>query len=211
MSTRERSEEERVGAMDKYAQLRIFPEEIGERTWRHAVDDWKSRKLTADERRHGPLCNAPDGIYIATLSERTPAERFEMAHLLNLASRGTRSTHANGFVPADHYDSAIAIAKGRVVGGAIADRGRTMRKTLELKSDGGYKSGSAAGVELRPVMWDLWVHPAHRQKGLGRQLLSAMAEHFECSVEQMGFRFPISKKARLLLWSVGLRKVEGRD
>ena len=197
--------------MDKYAQLRIFPEEIGERIRRREVNNWKSRKLTADEHRHGPLCNAPDGIYIVTLSERTPAERFEMAHLLNLASKGTRSTHGNGFVPADLYDSAIAIANGRVVGGAIADRGRTMRKTLELESDGGYKSGSASGVELRPVVWDLWVHPAHRRKGLGRQLLSAMAEHFECSVEQMGFRFPISKEARLLLWSMGLRKVEGRD
>ena len=78
----------------------------------------------------------PDGIYIVTVSEGTPVERFQIAHLLNLESEGACSTHANGFVPSDNYDSAIAVVDGRIVGGVIADRDRAVPLRGELNAKG---------------------------------------------------------------------------
>jgi GNAT superfamily N-acetyltransferase len=195
--------------MDKYASFKIFPEARGNRVWREEVHQWEPRKLTREERQHGPRYNAPDGIYIVTVSEGTPPEGFEMARLLNLASRGSRSTKANGFVPTGHYDSALAVVSGRVVGGVVADRGRAIWFAGELRADGGCRKSRMADDGGGPVIMDLWVHPAHRRRGLGRQLLTAVAAHFGRSVEQIGFRFPIRKNAVRLLWSMGLRKVEG--
>jgi GNAT superfamily N-acetyltransferase len=193
----------------KHPRLEIFPEASGERVWRREVHERQPRKLTRDERQHGPRCNAPDGIYIVTVTEETPPERFEMAHLLNLTSRGARSTKCNGFVPTDNYDSAIAVVSGRVVGGVIADRGRVTHVAKGLGADGRCRKSLPADRRGCPVIMDLWVHPAHRRKGLGQQLLAAIAGHFGRSVEQVGYRFPISRNAVRLLWSMGLRKVEG--
>jgi GNAT superfamily N-acetyltransferase len=195
--------------MDKYPPLEVFPEVRGKRVWRREVHEGQPRKLTRDEREHGPLWNAPDGIYIVTVSQGMPAERFEMAHLLNLASQGARSTIANGFVPTHNYDSAIAVANGRVVGGVVADRERATWFAKELTADGRCRKSAAAESRLCPVIMDLWIHPAHRRRGLGRQLLGTIAGHFSRSVEQLGFWFPIRKNAVLLLWSMGLRRVEG--
>lgn len=99
-------------AMDKYPQLTVFPEAAGRRVWRDEVHTPLGRKLTPDERQHGPRCSLSEGIYIVTVSEGTSADLFTAACLLNLASQGKRSTHANGFVPTDNYDSAIGARGG---------------------------------------------------------------------------------------------------
>lgn len=192
--------------------LKIFPDAKGEKMWRQEVHKWQSRRLSPDERKHGPRCNAPDGIYIVTVSERTPPEHFEMAHLLNIASHGTRSSQANGFVPTDNYDSAIAVVNGRVAGGVIADVERCMPRTKRLIARGA--SSASLPVDhprYGPVVFDLWVHPSHRRRGIGGQLLEAIAAHFGLTVAKVGYRFPIKRNAVRLLRKMGVRTVEGCD
>lgn len=60
-----------------------------------------------------------------------------------------------------------------------------------------------------PVVWNFWVHPVHRRKGLGRQLLEAMAAHFGRQVREMGFWLPISREAVGVLLSMGITEVAG--
>ena len=171
-----------------------------------------ARKLTPDERRHGPRFGLLEGIHVVTVSEGTATDLFTAAKLLNLASRGKRSTHANGFVPTANYDSAIAVVNGRVVGGAIADKGRAVHLRAQLHVNGTHRVVGCRPEDRnqpRPVVYDLWVHPAHRRKGLARQLLEALARHFQCSLKELGFRVPISKAAVRLLRSMGLEEVVG--
>jgi GNAT superfamily N-acetyltransferase len=196
--------------MDKYPQLTVFPEVAGKRAWRTEVHEPPSRELSREDLELGPTCGLQDGIYIVTVSANTPTERFDAAHLLNVAAEAVAphelSTHCNGFVPTGNYDSAIAIVDGRVVGGVIADRWRTVnvRKPLSPKSN-----SKGVQSELRPAVWDLWVHPAQRGRGLGRQLLEAIAAHFGRAVPELGFRLPISEKAVALLNSMGIEEVLG--
>ncbi len=200
---------------EKYPPLTIFHEVTGKRVWRNDVYAAPRRKLSADERRCGPTCNLDDGIYIVTVSDGTPAERFVIAHLLTLASAGKRTTHANGFVPTDNYDSAIAVLNWRVFGLIIADIDRAIHLNVRLQANGRYKSSGLSSSKLAtrgkvgPVVWDLWVHPAHRRKGVARQLLIAMAAHFVCSASELGFRVPISSGAVRLLRSMSIKEVVG--
>jgi GNAT superfamily N-acetyltransferase len=198
--------------MDKYPQLIVFPNAAGRRVWRKEVHTPVRRKLTPDEYKYGPRCNLPEGIHIVTVSKGTSADLFTAAHLLNLASKGKRTTHANGFVPTDNYDSAIVVVDSRVVGGIIADRGRAIHLRAQLRANGTHKIIACQPDDRnRPqaVIFDLWVHPAHRRKGLARQLVIALAGHFGCSPGELGFRVPISKAAVQLLRSMGLDQVVG--
>jgi GNAT superfamily N-acetyltransferase len=193
--------------MDKYPQLAVFPEVSGELVHRPEVNTPPRRKLSREERQLGPSCNLSDGIYIVTVSANTPHERFDAAHLLNLASHGKRSTHANGFIPTDNYDSAVAVVNGRVVGGVIADRERVGHLHVRLRSN---SARALSGPRrLCPIVFDLWVHPAHRRRRLAQQLLLAMASHFRRSVGELGFRVPISTAAVHLLRSMGLTEILG--
>ena len=200
---------------EKYPPLTIFHEVAGKRVWRNEVYAGPHRKLSADERRCGPKCKLDDGIYIVTVSDGTPAERFDIAHLLNLASAGKRTTHANGFVPTNNYDSAIAVINNRVVGGIIADSDRAVHLSVRLQANGIHKCSALSSSKLatrgrgRPVIWDLWVHPAHRRKGVAEQLLVAMAARFGCIPTGLGFRVPISGGAVRLLRSMGIKEVVG--
>jgi GNAT superfamily N-acetyltransferase len=169
-----------------------------------------ARELSDDERQHGPVCGLPDGIYIVTASAGTPPERFAAAHLLNLASEGDRSSQANGFVPTDNYDSAVAVVEGRIVGGVIADRDRGAHLCVRLKPNGTFQSVGGPR-KLCPIVFDLWVHPTHRRRGLGGQLIRAMATHFGRDVGELGFRVPFSKAAVQLLRAMELSTVLGVD
>jgi GNAT superfamily N-acetyltransferase len=194
--------------MPEHSRLTVFPEVQGQRMWRQEVNEGINRRLSREERDLGPVCGLADGIYIVTVSANTPAERFKAAHLLNLASANERSTHGPGFVPTDHYDSAVAIVDRRVVGGVIAARNGAchLRVTLRTQS-----RPVSVRSECRPIVWDLWVHRAHRRKGLGGQLLEAIAAHFSRSVADLGHRLPISRKAVGLLRSMRIEEVLGRD
>ena len=180
--------------------LTIFPEAPGKRIFRPEVNR-PVRKLSQEEEELGAVTRLPDGIHIVTVSANTPPALFEAAHFLDLVSAGQRN---NGFVPTDHYDSAIAIVNGRVIGGVLANIRKTctMRKVLSSGSE-------RPELEACPTIWGLWVHPGYRQKGVGRQLLEAMATHFNRGVAELGFWLPISDKAVSLLKSMGIDQVLG--
>jgi len=199
-----------MAAPDKYPPLTIFPEVAGKRVWRNEGHTWQEkRKLSGEERRCCPHCDLVDGVYIVTVSDGTPPERFDIAHLLNLASQRKRSTQAEGFLPSDNYDSAIAVVNGRVVGGIVADIERAVHLSVRLQANGTCQSSALTRVQARAVIFDLWVHPVHRRKGLARQLLMAMAAHFGCSPRKLGFRVPVSREAVQLLRSMGIKEAVG--
>jgi ribosomal protein S18 acetylase RimI-like enzyme len=205
--------------MDKYPQLTVFPEVPGKLVWREEVNTPSRRKLSREERQLGPGCDLPDGIYIVTVSENTPPEWFHAAQLLNLVSAGKRTTHGPGFLPLYDYDSAIAVVNGRVVGGVVADKERFLSLLVPLRAKSAPRQLSPGDPRepwnsprvghRRPTVFDLWVHEAHRRRGVARQLLLAIAAHFGRSVGDLGFRVPISPAARQLLRSMGLREVLG--
>lgn len=190
---------------NKYAKLTVFPAAPGRRVYRKEVHLPVKRKITSDDRKFGPGVGLPDGIHIVTVSENTRAELFEAASLLSGVSDAYRN-HADGFAPSNNYDSAIAVVGGRVVGGLIAHRNRKayLRQVLGKRSRPGH-----AGNEFRPVVWYMWAHPAHRRKGLGRQLLEAIADHFGRAVGELGFRLPISEEMDGLLRKMGIKEVAG--
>jgi GNAT superfamily N-acetyltransferase len=190
---------------DRASQLTVFPEAPGRRVWRKEVHLPLERELTADDRERGPKVDLPDGIHIVTVSENTPARLFEAAHLLTAVSEAWIN-HADGFVPSDRYDSAIAVVRGRVVGGLIAGRNLPTHLRRVLGDPSGQ---TAAESQNRPVIWYVWVHPAHRRKRLARQLLEATASHFRRRVAEMGFRLPIFEGAEAVLLSMGIKEVAG--
>ena len=198
--------------MDKYPQLTVFPGMPGEKVWRSDVYNGPQGTLTHDERQLGPRYDLPNGIYIVTVSEGTPTERFEIATLLDQAYAEERTTQGPSFVPITNYDSAVAVVNGRVVGGIVAAdvvKAFFVNVRVQLSARGTYEEAGIKG-HWRMGVNDLWVHRAHQRKGLARQLLAAMADHLGCSVGELCFRLPINKAAVRVLWSLGLRQVEGR-
>lgn len=188
--------------IEKYPELTVFPEVPGKRVWRTGVH---RKKLSIDDWKRGPKVRLPDGIHILTVSENTPRELFDAASLLSCMSN-VCSQHANGFLPSDYFDSAIAVVDGRVVGGVIADRYHStyLRKVLGDESE-----PTGAESQYRPVIWYVWVHPVHRRRGVGPQLLEAIAAHFGRPVAEMGFWLPVFEEADAMLRSMGITEVAG--
>lgn len=141
-----------------------------------------------------------------TVSANTTPELFEAARQLNVVSYDERTTHADGFMPSYNYDSAIAVVNQRVVGGIVARRSAACYLRKILADD--YHTMLSDG-RVGPTVWDLWVHPAHRRQGLGRQLLEAIAGHFGRKVTEMGHRLPITEAAAGALRSMGIVDVLG--
>jgi len=166
-------------------QLPIFPEVPGERVWRPEVHRSPTKKLSQDEIERGPKCELPDGIHILTVSANTPAELFDAAQGLNMVSPTALRNHNDGFLPSGNYDSAIAVVRGRVIGGLIADRGRVVTGRPRL---GGRPGPSPITPGLRPVVLNVWVHKAHRHKGVERRLLEGAASHFSVEVGSLALR-----------------------
>jgi GNAT superfamily N-acetyltransferase len=191
--------------MPEYPQLAIVPEVPGKRVWRPEVSRGPDRTLSPEEIKLGPTCALPDGIYIVTVSENTPPEYFAAAHLLQRIRVIENGTHSPSFVPLFHYDSAIAVVERRVVGGVVAHTDQVVNSRLVLESG----AENPADGEYRPTVMYLWVHPAHRHGGLGRQLLNAIASHLGRQLAQLGFFFPISDSATGLLRSMGVDEVLG--
>lgn len=175
---------------------------------------------TQDELAFGPRTNLADGIYIATLSEKIPTERIELASKATLASE--RQQHRGpDFLPGPHYDSAVAVQNGRIAGAALAKlecralyvwnvslkENGTAYKHEELTEENGLTFNGKLGD--RPTVFTIWVHTAHRRKGIGRQLVAALAEHFSLAVNEIGFRLPLSKDAVHMLEAMGLKSVIG--
>ena len=199
--------------------LNLFSEVSGRRVWRNEVHNPPPWQLTQDEIAFGPLTNSADGIYIVTVSEKTPAERIELAWRATLASE--RQHPGPDFLPADNYDSAVAVRNGRIAGAALATlasralyvwnvslkENGTAYKHEELTKENGLTFNGKLGD--RPTVFTIWVHTAHRRKGIGRQLVAALAEHFSLAVNEIGFRLPLSKDAVHMLEAMGLKSVIG--
>ncbi len=199
--------------------LDLFSEVSGRRVWRNEVHNPPPWQPTQDEIAFGPLTNSADGIYIVTVSEKTPAERIELAWRATLASE--RQHPGPDFLPADNYDSAVAVRNGRIAGAALATlasralyvwnvslkENGTAYKNEELTEENGLTFNENLGG--RPTVFTIWVHTAHRRKGIGRQLVAALAEHFSLTVDEIGFRLPLSKDAVHMLEAMGLKSVIG--
>lgn len=184
--------------MEKFSQLKVFPEAPGNRVDR--------RKLSRQENELGPEANLPDGIHIVTVSEGTPASLFEAAHSLSIVSKVRTKTNAPDFLPCNHRDSAIAIVDGRIVGGVVAECNRRIYR-CQITS---YVSGThEVPIRWGPIVMYIWVHEDHRRRGLGRQLLEAIANHFGRRVSEMGFFLPISNDGRRLLTKMGIKEACG--
>ena len=199
--------------------LDLFSEVPGRRVWRNEVINPPPWQPTQDEIAFGPLTNSADGIYIVTVSEKTPAERIELAWRATLASE--RQHPGPDFLPAHNYDSAVAVQNGRIAGAALAKlecralyvwnvslkANGTAYKYEELTKENGLTFNGNLGE--RPTVFTIWVHTAHRRKGIGRQLVAALAEHFSLAINEIGFRLPLSKDAVHMLEAMGLKSVIG--
>jgi len=73
--------------------------------------------------------------------------------------------------------------------------------------------GSVPSVKppFRPMVRGVWVHPAYRGMGIGRQLISAFGQHFNIRVDELGFRLPVSAKAARMLQAMGLETIFGSN
>src|SRR5438132_13223104 len=95
----------------------------------HRLEVWEP---DADEAEHGLRTEFADGIYIVTLHEDTPTDWLDLARRVSVA---TYEQHPGpDFMPASNYDSAIAVADRRVVGGTL----------VRLESAPRYKIGRAS-------------------------------------------------------------------
>ena len=205
--------------------LPIFPEKTGKRIWRDEVNTAPHWELDADEKKLGPRTTLPDGIYIVTVSEHTPGEWIDLSWKASVAAEGQHP--GPNFLPADGYDSSIAVHNGRVVGGALAGLSCAVRYRWKptLKADGTAYSyeeltrerGRPVGCPalklqptlepFRPTVMTIWVHGSYRRLSIGRQLVSALAQHFKLPLEQIGFRLPLSAESALMIRAMGLDEI----
>jgi len=89
----------------------------------------------ADEAEHGLRTEFADGIYIVTLHEDTPTDWLDLARRVSVA---TYEQHPGpDFMPASNYDSAIAVADRRVVGGHTGE----IRERPSLSVEGSIATG----------------------------------------------------------------------
>lgn len=60
---------------------------------------------------------------------------------------------------------------------------------------------------FRPTIMTIWVHQKYRRMGFGRQLVGAIAQHFNVLVDQIGFRLPLSAEATRMVIAMGLEEI----
>ncbi len=178
--------------------LPIFARATGRRVWRNDMYRLEVWEPDADEAEHGLRTEFADGIYIVTLHEDTPTDWLDLARRVSVA---TYEQHPGpDFMPASNYDSAIAVADRRVVGGTL----------VRLESAPRYRWK----VQLRPdgeAYTAIWVHPARRGEGFGGQLVRAVAAHYDLPLSKLCFRLPLSKQAVRMVQRLGLNTIMGCD
>ncbi len=241
--------------MSKAINLRVFPACGTDRIWRDEVNHAPQWAPSASDYSWGSKVNMPDGIYVVTVSEKTPPEWIHLAWKVAVIAKGQHPE--SGFLPMSNYDSAIAVHKGRAVGAAWA----RIRKqcpyywNVSLKPDGtpfdidefpparaeneveGEEEGTidedededyrakpetliestepgaliprTSGELIVPTIMTIWVHRASRRKGIGRQLVVALAGHFGLPVGQIGFRLPLWKESVHMVLAMGLSRIVG--
>ncbi len=116
--------------------LPIFARATGRRVWRNDMYRLEVWEPDADEAEHGLRTEFADGIYIVTLHEDTPTDWLDLARRVSVA---TYEQHPGpDFMPASNYDSAIAVADRRVVGGTLVrlESAPRYRWKVQLRPDG---------------------------------------------------------------------------
>ena len=115
--------------------LPIFARATGKRVWRNDMYRLEVWEPDADEAEHGLRTEFADGIYIVTLHEDTPTDWLDLARRVSVA---TYEQHPGpDFMPASNYDSAIAVADRRVVGGHTGE----IRERPSLSVEGSIATG----------------------------------------------------------------------
>ena len=173
------------------ASLPIVSMAAGRRIWRndmYALGDWEP---VANEVEHGPRTEFADGIYVVTVHEGTPVDWLKVALKATIASDGQHP--GPDLMPGSNYDSFIAVMGGRIIGGALValESGARYLWTVHLKPDGNaHNADELFGEESKkcgvtfdgnlgspPAIYTIWVHPGHRRKGIGGQLVQAVATY----------------------------------
>src|SRR2546430_2715809 len=111
--------------------LHIFARATGKRVWRNDMYRLEVWEPDAGEAEHGLRTEFADGIYIVTVHEDTPTDWLDLARRASVAAYEQHP--GPNFMPASNYDSAIAVADRRVVGGTLV-RLRSEEHTSELQS-----------------------------------------------------------------------------
>jgi len=205
------------------ASLPIVSMAAGRRIWRndmYALGDWEP---VANEVEHGPRTEFADGIYVVTVHEGTPVDWLKVALKATIASDGQHP--GPDLMPGSNYDSFIAVMGGRIIGGALValESGARYLWTVHLKPDGNaYNADELFGEESKkcgvtfdgnlgspPAIYTIWVHPGHRRKGIGGQLVQAVATYYGLSLERLCFRLPLSKEAVGMTKALGLKEIVG--
>ncbi len=208
----------------KLAAFPIFREIAGERSGRAESYNLGNWAPTADERIMGPNTTLSDGIYIVTVSDRTPEEWLGLSRKASIIALDQHP--GDNFNPLYNYDAAIAVYRGRVVGGALArvSRHARYRWTPALKPNRmpysfeeltGEVEMSAdcppfipdSSLKTVPMVTTLWVHEGSRRLGLGRQIISAVAQHFKLEADQIAYRLPLSAEATLMFQAMGINQI----
>ena len=113
----------------------------------------------------------------------------------------------------------------RIVGGALVARESAARYrwTNHLKPDGEAhsfeelfgESSEKCGIRFDPhlgwppAIYTIWVHSAWRKKGIGGQIVHAIATYYGLPLEKLCFRLPLSKEAVGMTMALGLTEVIG--
>src|SRR5438046_7560745 len=128
--------------------LPIFARATGRRVWRNDMYRLEVWEPDEDEAEHGLRTEFADGIYIVTLHEDTPTDWLDLARRVSVA---TYEQHPGpDFMPASNYDSAIAVADRRVVGGTLVrlESAPRYRWKVQLRPDGeAYTADDLFGAE----------------------------------------------------------------
>ena len=205
------------------ASLPIITMATGRRIWREDMYELGHWEPEGDEIEHGPRTEFADGIYVVTVHEGTPAEWLKIALKATIASSGRHP--GPDLLPGSVYDSFIAVMGGRIVGGALVALESAPRYlwTLQLKPDSGaYTDDELFGEDSKkfglvsdrnlgqpPAIYTIWVHRGHRRKGIGGQLVQAVATYCGLLLEKLCFRLPLSKEAVGMTKALALTVIVG--
>jgi len=203
--------------------LPTFIRATGKRVWRKDLYSLGGWKPDANETEQGVRTEFRDGIYIVTVHEGTPTDWLALAASASVAAHEQHP--GPNFMPADNYDSAIAVVGRRIVGGALVkiESAARYRWKIQLRPDGeAYTDDELFGEEGQeygvmfdktpgrpPAIYTIWVHPAHRGQEIGGQLVRAIAEYCGLPLEKLCFRFPLSKQAVRMTQRLGLDTIIG--
>lgn len=91
--------------------------------------------------------------------------------------------------------------------GESREEGTTESQTLVDPDGPGALVPRSSGNRFVPTMMTIWVHPTHRRKGVGRQLVAALATHFRLPIEEIGFRLPLWRESVHMGLAMGLRRI----